>query len=213
MIDVHYLTSDEFGAAIGAELRKVRGDASLQLQPIGLTPSRWPRARVQVVSMLDDGASEIDQIDALAFHIRRPWLPIVMRPRGFRVGPLVLPGLSGCYRCFRRRQYQHGRLNQTDRKIEARPRTNRDVPVSGFLPGHVSLAAQLVQADLDAVVSGFAEPRAGRLTTVRWLSLDVTTGRLSRVDGCERCGGVRSEDSTWRAIKSFADTLAVRETL
>lgn len=210
MIDIHFLAGDDFGAAIAAELSRGKRGETMGSEPFDVPPSRWPRARVQVVSMQDDSSSEVDRVDELAFNLDRPWLPVVMRPRAFRVGPLVVPGVSGCYRCFRRRQYQHGRLNQTDRKIEAARRTDRDVPVSGFLPSHVSLAAHLVQADLEAALSGRPESRAGHLTVVRWLNLGITAGRLTRVDGCDRCGAVRSEDSTWRAIGSFAETLRAR---
>lgn len=210
MIDVHILTGDDFGSAIARELAYGRREDSVRTEALGLPPARWPRARIQVVSTLDDSSSEIDSVDELAFHLDRPWLPVVMRPRAFRVGPLIVPGVSGCYRCFRRRQYQHGRLSQTDRKIEASRRTDRDVSVSGFLPGHVSLAASLIRRDLEAALSGDEESRAGRLTVVRWLSLGIAKGRLARVDGCDRCGATRSEHSTWRAIESFAETLRVR---
>ncbi|WP_434315437.1 TOMM precursor leader peptide-binding protein [Leifsonia sp. P73] len=210
MIDVHFLAGDDFGAAVAAELSRSGCVERMQSESFEVPPSRWPSALVQVVSTRDDSSSEIDRVDELAFNLDRPWLPVVMRPRAFRVGPLVVPGVSGCYRCFRRRQYQHGRLNQTDKKVESLRRTDRDVPVSGFLPGHVSLAAHLVRADVETALSGRTESRAGRLTVVRWLSLGVSAGRLTRVDGCDRCGAVRSEHSTWREIETFAEQLRAR---
>lgn len=211
MIDIHCLFGDSFGAAIAEDLSS-QSDYAVAISESVTTPSsRWPLARVQLVSTRNDTPTELDRIDAMAFHLERPWLPVVAKPRGFRIGPLIVPSRSGCYRCYRSRQYQHGRLNSTDRKIEATARTNRDVPVSGFLPAHVSLATRLIRRDVEAVLDGRAADRAGRLTTVRWLTSGVGTGRLIRVDGCDRCHAVRPPDSTWRSFSEFSHTRATED--
>lgn len=175
--------------------------------------SSWPEARCHVVTCAREDVHFFREVDAFAFEWSLTWAPLVLTPRGVRLGPVVAPGGSACYHCFLRRWLQH------DKEIgdtRARLRSVADDAlrtVSGWLPSDVLIAGGLTET-LAAVVDTEATKGAGVLNgTVT--SYDGISGKLSRdtvigVHACPRCRKRSDRNTdTWAGLaREFPPTSA-----
>ena len=89
--------ADRTAAAIGVEpAGRPVGDTVRLLRAAGCRVAPPPAA--DVVILLAGGEVRRALVDA---HLRdgRPHLPVVATPAGYRIGPLVVPGVTACVRC------------------------------------------------------------------------------------------------------------------
>ena len=153
----------------------------------------WPQSRLQVVVASQEHPRAFEFIDSMSFALIRPWMPIVLEPRSLRVGPLVVPNSSGCYRCFLARQYQHGRLTSIDRELAQQNDAVEGPGYSGYLASHVSLAVALVAPTIERFLSS-NETRVPAASVIRaaFAETRFSEGSFVGVDGCHRCADPRT---------------------
>jgi len=147
--------------------------------------SAWPALDAIVVVADYDNVELCELAERASFAWRRPWFPVVLEQAQLRCGPVVVPGVTACHVCFRRRRRQHAR----------NPGAWRDTPgaavagdrVRGWARHHVDIAYGLaVQAVADAFDP---EPRFPG-AWVRVVGIADTTVNRSGViaaDACARC--------------------------
>ncbi|WP_157099250.1 TOMM precursor leader peptide-binding protein [Microbispora sp. ATCC PTA-5024] len=137
-----------------------------------------------VVVTDEPNASGLGQVNEGLTRSRAPWLLVDLRGAApHHVGPLIVPGRSGCLDCFRRRRSANV---AHPREYELLLRERRSAPPGPWLAHMVAgLAAGVALAWLtgaDATLPGsFLELSAGDVTT-------VTRHRYVPVPGCVVCG-------------------------
>jgi bacteriocin biosynthesis cyclodehydratase domain-containing protein len=127
-------------------------------------------------------------VDEVSFASGVPWLPVTIESTVLRTGPVVVPGLSACYRCFRLRMHQHAPAPAVELALEQHFRTSVADEPYGYLPGTVALAAGTATEALAAPAAG-----AGQVWQRDLVSGRLIHGRAVGVHGCGRCGLHRDE--------------------
>jgi bacteriocin biosynthesis cyclodehydratase domain-containing protein len=181
------LTAGEFGFQVGALLAK-----------------RQPAVAYEITADGIDLEGALSFADSVAVALWRPYVRIceqvddICQRRGIRwslaeivgdklhCGPLIVPGTSPCYRCYRKRYLSHHAA--PDREMTLNGAYERE-PRCG-VPGHiypmVVTAAAALSSDLAAERS-----HAGRLRVVELLGGGVLEVAVLGVHGCPVCGGQR----------------------
>ncbi|WP_155830152.1 hypothetical protein [Glycomyces tenuis] len=179
---------DPFGKAIAAELgrhRPVRRIASWRTPDQVAGEHREPR----IVA----GGKDHPNWDALgdqAIADRVCWLPAILKDTKIDIGPLMRPGGGVCHRCVRTREWQHEPHRRTIAILKAAGAVSERL---GFLPGHVRLAASV----LERMRSDDAA--ANRIVSIRLLSAaPVSSHTVIGVHGCGTCASSRPTEPDGR---------------
>jgi bacteriocin biosynthesis cyclodehydratase domain-containing protein len=143
-----------------------------------------------VVDAADRPAHDIERwVNAGCFEHGVPYITMSHFPPFARVGPLYVPGETGCFNCQERAYRQSYELY--DHIVEQRRGAPSPVatlgPVCAFIGGQVAL---------DAVhhLTGLCEPASrGRLRVFDARTLEVSDEVVPRDAGCEVCGRLRSD--------------------
>jgi len=123
---------------------------------------------------------------SLAQEKGRAFLPVVIDESIIRLGPVIVPGLSGCWRCWMARYRQHDPHPRETAALHAFYNDHPESGPGGYLEPFAWIAASQLRAILDSRAS--LERWAGKLWQVDIFSREVTTGELVGVDGCCCCG-------------------------
>jgi bacteriocin biosynthesis cyclodehydratase domain-containing protein len=143
-----------------------------------------------VIDAADRPAHDIERwVNAACFEHGVPYITMSHFPPFARVGPLYVPGETGCFNCQERAYRQSYELY--DHIVEQRRGAPSPVatlgPVCAFIGGQVAL---------DAVhhLTGLCEPASrGRLRVFDTRTLEVSDEAVPRDAGCEVCGRLRSD--------------------
>lgn len=156
------------------------GQASL-LDPI-------PEDRMLTVVVTQDYLDEeLSKWNTLALHSRHRWM--LCKPSGIRpwIGPLFIPGETGCWRCLEERL-------RYNREVEEfiRFKTGRWCPPLfpvGITPGSKGFAEGILTTAIGIVLSG-EEPHSlkGRILTFDWKTTEFATHEMIRMPHCPECG-------------------------
>jgi bacteriocin biosynthesis cyclodehydratase domain-containing protein len=119
--------------------------------------------------------------DEAAFRRGYSWLPVVLEHPHIRVGPLIVPGASGCHRCYQARRVQHDEHPELTQAIDAAYARDQELGPAGYLPHHVRLAAAIARRH--AAGTG----QSGRVTVVNILTGRFSTHSLVPCHNCPRC--------------------------
>ena len=150
------------------------------------------------VPVSDDGActvvltddylrTELQAFNAEALAHEHSWL--LVKPIGTElwVGPLFLPGKTGCWACLAHRLQGARKI---DSYVQSKTNTPTHTPLSiAALPSTVSTALSIAATETAKwVVCGQNESLEGRIVTFNALSLDKQTHVLVRRPQCPQCG-------------------------
>jgi bacteriocin biosynthesis cyclodehydratase domain-containing protein len=132
------------------------------------------------------------------------WSSVFQSDHHLFCGPLVVPPEGPCYRCFCRRHLVH-HLG-ADRELAVLRAYDKDyaLGVEGFLPPSVGLAAAALLNDARSLTRG-------RLRRIDLLTGELVDTRVSRLHGCELCGGGEPTNGPQRFVRYLVP--AVREIL
>ncbi|RJF43777.1 cyclodehydratase [Actinomyces sp. 2119] len=174
-----YLFQGEFGRGVVRRLADSR-DVVLSADG-GLDASQVPEAD-RLVLVADSGQEELREgLDRLSFARGVPSVALERHRAELRCGPLVVPGSTACYRCYRcgrRRHLRPHRVGTGESALLPRGRGQ-----------HVVLAIGLIALALDGVDSrGPFADLPGEPTGQVW-SADLVAGTTScsRIVGVQRC--------------------------
>ena len=193
------LTAGPFGEAVAGACRSHEPQALVvPLQDALAAP---PRATAEIafalVATWRRHPAAIETLDGRFWRIGLPWSEVTLEGPLLRAGPLVVPGSSSCYGCFRTRWLSNSPTSDRELALDSCFDRDAAIGIHGFTPSLVRIAAALALCDRrDGAVA------AGR---VRWF--DVRTGslfeeRVVRIHGCRRCGGDRRPgERYWRQLR------------
>jgi bacteriocin biosynthesis cyclodehydratase domain-containing protein len=133
---------------------------------------------------LHDG---LDAFNAEALAHERPWL--LVKPVGTElwIGPLFLPGGTGCWACLAHRLRGARKI---DSYVREKTNTTHLPPLSvAALPSTLSTALSIAATETAKwIVRGRHEGLEGQIVTLNVLSLDKQTHMLVRRPQCPHCG-------------------------
>src|SRR5262249_37468936 len=122
----------------------------------------------EVVATDDYLRLELDAVNATLLQAGRPWL--LIKPLGHEawVGPVFVPGKTGCYRCLARRLAR----NRPVHRFLAEKNNLPKPPVTGraATPATINAACRLAAVEVVKFITGARECLEGKI-----LSLDVRT--------------------------------------
>ncbi|MDT0448777.1 cyclodehydratase [Streptomyces hesseae] len=141
-----------------------------------------PHADV-VVAVHSGGDAELrDEIDRICAERGTASVGIELQPTRIVCGPVVVPGRTACYACYRKRAAQHAgsaRHYDMDAALSGLP--------EGFGPQHVAVASGLLELALGEIAEGVMGI-GGTVRTVNIVSGAVQAAATVSVNLCPRCG-------------------------
>jgi bacteriocin biosynthesis cyclodehydratase domain-containing protein len=142
-----------------------------------------------VVATSHPAAAVCELFAGVAHENECPFLPVVVDESTLRLGPIVVPGVGGCWRCFTARHRQHDSYPRETAALHAFYNHHPDSGPKGYLEP----VAWIVASQIAAILSSRRDLDhwAGKIWQVDLFTRDVTTGELVGVDGCSWCGSNR----------------------
>lgn len=127
-----------------------------------------------------------DKAAKLSKERRLPFIPVILDAGTLQLGPVVVPGNSACWECWKLRSRQHSFSPKERAAVLEFYDTNPEAGPTGFLEPFAMLAA----AQIRHAIQLFDDPQgiSGYIWQIDLLSRQVSTGRLLGVDGCPNCG-------------------------
>lgn len=161
----------------------------LALADIGLSVTDSGTAGFEAVATDHYLRPELDALNAASLQAGRPWL--LVKPVGHEiwVGPLFVPGMTGCYRCL---AWQLARNRPAQRLLAEKSELCTAPAAWAASPATTSAAYQIAAAEVAKFIAGAKEGLEGRV-----LSMDVRTCSSARHDllrhpACPACGQAAS---------------------
>ena len=157
------------------------------------------------VVLTDDYLQEgLDTFNQDALSCDRAWM--LVKPVGIEmwVGPIFIPGKTGCWECVAHRLRGHRKV---ERYLQQRKNTTQPFPASlSALPSTLSTVLGIAATEVAKwVVCAHNESLEGNIVTLNALSLDKCNHVLVRRPQCLRCGNlqdVSAQNSARLALQS-----------
>ncbi|HZH13075.1 MAG TPA: TOMM precursor leader peptide-binding protein [Archangium sp.] len=117
---------------------------------------------------------------------KRPFLPVVLQDMVGYVGPLVMPGETACYECFRLRRNTHVADPQSRHLIESAAFQGQ--ATVGFLPPMASMLGDVAAVELLKLFT-LAPPlwRVGTVLEVNLMAPDLSARAVLKLPRCPVC--------------------------
>jgi bacteriocin biosynthesis cyclodehydratase domain-containing protein len=199
-LPIQILSVGAFGKAVAVYLKHLHLDvfeiaADNDVLPM---PATWPAARISLLASWKPVPAVCELLDDVCHKWMRPFIPLILDSRHMRVGPVIVPGQEGCWKCWSLRYRKQlsfpadyaALLDHYDSQPDSGPR--------GFLEPFAMMGAARLAHAIRQTDSGIDE--AGRVWQVDMLTGAIAVGRVIGAHGCDRCGLRRKEDS-----RGFAD--------
>jgi ribosomal protein S12 methylthiotransferase accessory factor len=143
------------------------------------------------VVLTDDYLQEsLDAFNQDALSCDRPWM--LVKPLGIEmwVGPIFIPGKTGCWECLAHRLRGHRKV---ERYLQQRKNIAKPFPTSlSALPSTLSTALGIAATETAKwVVCSQNESLKGNIITLNALSLEKENNVLVRRPQCPRCGNLQ----------------------
>jgi bacteriocin biosynthesis cyclodehydratase domain-containing protein len=206
---LHAVSVGAFGlAVIGYLIDALPGTRALDLIEVNhFDESAWPEADVEVLASAQPVPDLCMKLDELCHRRTRALVPLVMESANLCLGPVIVPGSGGCWKCWQKRADQHAQF-PTERTALRRfyGKTNEGPP--GFLEPVAMLGALQIARVVESPEALLEA--SGSIWQFDAFSGSVSTGRLIGVDGCSQCGSGR--DLSDRAYAQLAEALGFKWT-
>jgi len=142
---------------------------------------------LKVIITDDYERKELRRINREAIDTKHPWM--LLKPVGVKlwIGPIFLPGITGCWECLHQRLSLNRQIN-TFYKLQKNTGEDIRVPASGL---HLSLqiAANLTALEIVKwLYFGKNENLEGKVMTFDTKSLEIGTHMLVKRPQCKTCG-------------------------
>lgn len=180
----------DFGRSVAARLKTHRPCWRVlgSVDQLNGPSSWWWDSGLLVLALWREYPALAVAVDDAAYTRRAAWVPVVLEHPYVRVGPLVIPGETSCYQCFRSRTAQHDPSAGLTDVLHSAYDANPALGPVGFTPSHVSMAAGL----LLTLLEGPHVSRPGIPTSLVIRSHVVeqafVAGHVVGVHSCIRCG-------------------------
>jgi bacteriocin biosynthesis cyclodehydratase domain-containing protein len=125
---------------------------------------------------------------------RRHFLPVVLQDLIGYVGPLVIPGETACFECFRSRRNSQAENPEIGREVESAAFEGQ--AVAGSHPAMTSILGDIAAMELSRHYGGWTTARlAGGVIEVNLLDIQMEVRRLLKVPRCHVCSALNARSS------------------
>ena len=186
-----------FGSAIERRLHALRDDV-VSISADAVLSDAVPRPHAVLLSSWRRSDALALQMEAWCRRVGCAFLPAVQDTGGVLVGPLVLPGEEGCFRCFLQRTRDASPYREALEAVSDWYDTHGDQGPRGYLEPFALIAAARVSQIIDDIRRG--EAAGGTLWRIGYVNRDVVVSRVVGVHDCTACGLLRPA-----ATRSFGD--------
>jgi bacteriocin biosynthesis cyclodehydratase domain-containing protein len=181
---VRVLWTGEFGKAVAEDLAKLRVDCeSVRASDHAI---RERPTRMRVFTAWRPSPEFCESLDQISHELRRPFFPLVVDGPLLRLGPVVIPGEEGCWRCWQKRSLQHDPWRERHKTLHDHYFAHPEEGPQGYLRPFAMMGAARVAQLIDEIDAGSA--RGGYLWQIDMITREIVTARVVGVDGCVRCG-------------------------
>jgi len=129
---------------------------------------------------------ELATFNQEALTHQRPWL--LAKPVGTEIwiGPLFVPGKTGCWACLKNRLQGHRKI---ERYLQKKPASSPFLTPLPVLPSTLQMALGILATETAKwVITGNNEPIEGQIMTFNTLTLEQERHILTRRPQCSHCG-------------------------
>jgi thiazole/oxazole-forming peptide maturase SagC family component len=132
---------------------------------------------------------------------RLDFLPVVLERFTGTIGPLVIPGETACYECFRLRE----NANMDAPELERLPETGaaERQGVTGFHPAMANVLGELAAMELCKIYGGGMSWRPNRIIEVNLLGPEIFSRRVFKLPLCPVCSPAVKTSSVYLNKDSF----------
>ncbi|MGD9725983.1 MAG: TOMM precursor leader peptide-binding protein [Nitrospiraceae bacterium] len=127
----------------------------------------------------------LQDLNGMCVKEKRHFYPVVLQNMVGYVGPLIIPGESACFECFRSRQNSHMEDPISHRIFEESSFEAQDVV--GFHPSMVSVIGDITALELVKFYGHLTSKNVGRLLELNLFDTRFTTRRVLKVPRCKVC--------------------------
>ena len=193
---IHVLTVGPFGQAAGIVLRDLLPRVALThcTAHEGMNSSYWPDACLRLVVSWRPSPALLELVNRLSFAWNIPFIPAVLDGPELVIGPVTIPGLSACHRCYERRVLQHCTRPEARAALLRHYDSNPESGPEGHLDVFADLAAARL-AQLVGQVQSAPDQIAGKIWQFDLIRRLSTMSTVVGVHGCPYCGLQRDERS------------------
>lgn len=167
------------GDADGAPLRKA-------LAEFGLVTGNEDTADFEAVVTDDYLRPELETVNEASIRAGRPWM--LVKPLGHElwIGPLFVPGKTGCYRCLSLRLARNRPLQ---RFVTEKSRLPEPLPLSrAGIGATVDSACRLASIEIAKFIAGAKESLQGKVLSLDVRTWSTQTHELLKHPACPACG-------------------------
>jgi bacteriocin biosynthesis cyclodehydratase domain-containing protein len=190
---VHLLAVGSFGNAVAGYLKRFHPDLveTIVENDVIPLPETWPASRMLVLASWRPVPGLCELLDDVCHRWRRPFVPLILDSAILRLGPVVIPGQEGCWGCWDRRYRQREDWREEQSALFEYYSSHPDSGPRGFLEPFAMMGAARIRKTIEALDASTAT--AGYLWQMDLLTGEITTGGLTGIHGCSRCGTGRPE--------------------
>lgn len=156
------------------------------LADLAVTVTEGEDADFEAVVTDDYLRLELDAVNAASLQVDRPWL--LLKPLGHEVwvGPLFVPGKTGCYRCLARQLARnrpvHRFVAEKNKLPECRPAARAAITAT------IEAASQLAAIEAVKFIAGAKEGLEGKVLSLDARTWSAVSHDLLRHPACTACG-------------------------
>ena len=185
---VHVLSVGAFGQAVAQYLRTFQPDILQTTLVNGELPGSDvdQGGRITVVAAWRPVPNICEFFDGLSHRWRRPFVSLILDSNVLRLGPIVVPGLGGCWNCWHKRFLQHAPWPNEQSEMLRFYASNAEIGPAGYLEPFAMIGATRVSHFIDALDSSTATP--GQVWQMDIMTREIRTTTVIGVHNCPRCG-------------------------
>ena len=146
------------------------------------------RGDIEIILTDDYLTDGLAALNDRALTQSRPWM--LVKPLGtiIWIGPMFLPGKTGCWQCLAQRLQQNRPIEQF---IASQDRSITPLSPLGSLPTTRQIALNMAATELFKwIVSGENLDLAGRIVTYDTLTVEIQSHILAKRPQCKSCGSI-----------------------
>ena len=143
----------------------------------------------------DFGGLELMRVwNRFCLRARRHFLPVVLQDLIGYIGPMVIPGETACFECFRSRRNSQMENPEIGRVVESAAFEGQ--AVAGFHPAMASILGDIAALELGRHYGGWTTARlAGAVIEVNLLDIQMEVRRLLKIPRCHACSALNARSS------------------
>lgn len=124
----------------------------------------------------------IDEINRFTLELNKPWLKAVSNGIKGEIGPLVIPGKTPCYECYKTR---HKSNLSEDNLILFNELHNNETPYNlGLLPSFIKINVGILMTEAIRYITGMECELKSNILEINYINYDINLHRLLKVHNC-----------------------------